>query len=59
MIYTYTPDMTRPSCPDCGSFINDTSDNPELEWSATCSQGHRHTYQLDTEEEAESLGFIT
>lgn len=50
-IFIYTADMARPNCPECGRPIIDQPDNPEVPWVARCSQGHKNTYQLETEEE--------
>ncbi len=51
-IYTYTPDMTRPNCPDCGSPVEATN-TPETAFEATCSSGHTRTYQLEDEDDSE------
>ena len=47
-IYTYTPDMIRPLCVECGEELNQPN-NPEIPFEATCSHGHTHTYQLENE----------
>lgn len=47
--YTYTPDMPRPLCPICGVPV-EQSDTPEQPFTATCRNGHTHTFQLEKEE---------
>lgn len=49
-VHTYTADMTRPECPDCGRYVAQATDTPEIEWVGTCDAGHAFTYQLDDEE---------
>lgn len=48
-IYTYTPDMTRPLCPECGSAVSQETDTPEIAWVGVCGRGHEHTFQLEEE----------
>ena len=49
-IYTYTSDLTRPMCPECGSCVPQTTHTPETPWEGTCERGHTHVFQLDVEE---------
>ncbi len=53
IVYTYTPDMTRPMCPDCGAIVNQETDTPEIEWVGVCHNGHKNIFQLDTDEWSE------
>lgn len=50
-IYTYTPEMGRPSCPVCGAPVN-TPDS-EGPWVGQCGVGHVHVFQLDVDDEVE------
>lgn len=50
IIETYTSDMSVPLCPTCGVPVEQSTDDPETPWRATCANGHEHTYQLDDEE---------
>jgi hypothetical protein len=54
-IYTYTPDMMRPCCPNCGAAVDQFSftDNPEDPWQGTCPNGHTYTFQLEDDEDDE------
>ncbi|MBL4761486.1 MAG: hypothetical protein JKY93_02160 [Gammaproteobacteria bacterium] len=45
--FTYTEDMPRPSCPECGLPVEPPDGDPQLEWAGTCLNGHENTYQLD------------
>ena len=49
-IYTYTSDMTRPLCVECGEEL-DQPGNPEIPFEAICSHGHTYTYQLEESDE--------
>lgn len=51
-VYTYTPDMTRPFCPEWGASVacDDTVDQ-ESPWVGVCGGGHQNTFQLDSDEE--------
>lgn len=51
IVYTYTPDMTRPLCPDCGCEVYQDINEPAVEWVGVCARGHKHTYQLDEDQE--------
>lgn len=53
-IYTYTPDMTRPFCPDCGGFVEQETNTPDIPWKGTCSNGHTFIFQLEEESEVEA-----
>ena len=47
---TYTSDMTRPSCPTCGSPVeppNAIHDPGTCEWIGVCTNSHTNAYQLD------------
>lgn len=50
-VYTYTSDMTRPLCPDCGSEVYQDVNEPAVAWVGVCAHGHKHTYQLDEDQE--------
>lgn len=52
-LYTYTPDLMRPLCPDCGREVSQGDVNPEEEWIGTCAAGHTHRYLLEDEENEE------
>jgi hypothetical protein len=52
-IYTYTPDMTRPDCPVCGSPVPQETNEPEIPWQGTCRAGHAFIFQLEDEDEDE------
>ena len=56
-IYQYTPDMTRPLCPECGEPVQQDTDTPEIEWEGTCSGGHTFTFQLDDSETMDYFNF--
>jgi|TARA_Y100000589_G_scaffold332061_1_gene388941 hypothetical protein len=49
-VYTFTPDMTRPNCPECGAPV-ETTNTPDIPFKATCNAGHAHTYQMEHDEE--------
>jgi hypothetical protein len=51
VIYTYTPDMTRPECPNCGRQVTQDTHCPEEPWEGICHKGHKHTFQLEEHEE--------
>lgn len=51
-VHTYTVDMPRPNCPECGRPV-EQPDNPEKPWKGVCSAGHEYKYQLDLEDECE------
>ena len=50
--YSYTPDMTRPMCPECGRQVEMPVDvaDPETAWQGTCGGGHTALYELDCED---------
>jgi hypothetical protein len=52
-IYTYTPDMTRPFCPECGGFVEQETNTPHTPWKGICSSGHAFIFQLEEKNEAE------
>lgn len=55
IIQTYTADMPRPYCPDCGSpiWVPDVIDQ-SVPWVGSCVNGHTNEYQLEEEELEES-----
>ena len=53
-VYTYTPDMIRPLCPDCGAAVAQDTSTPETPWKGTCSSGHTFIFQLDDSDELEA-----
>lgn len=49
VIHTYSPDMTRPACPKCGSPVEMPPHvfDPTTPWAGTCSSNHQHVFQLE------------
>lgn len=54
-IFTYTEDLPRPSCHDCGApvLVPDSVDDPTTPWEGSCSGGHSATYQLEEDQGGE------
>ena len=50
IIYTYTSDLLRPFCPECGYPVTQDTETPQQPWEEVCPQGHSHTFQLEEEE---------
>lgn len=52
VIFTYTPDMMRPLCGECGRAVSmpDDHDDPTQTWVGVCPAGHSAQYELDEED---------
>lgn len=53
-VFTYTPDMSYPICPDCGCKVVQHTNSPERPWAGTCADGHTKTYMLEQDESSDA-----